>query len=162
MSLDAAMNDLDGDRRLESPPAGTCASAGGMKGSYGPRFAPPALLAFAQGQPARAAASALGLSVGTVHRLKQGYWPADSRWIMLAWEKYLARRSVVSSSWFLRRVRDGGLVRHAGAHYTSVQLSARTGQLLAVARNADGELIAQTLELPAERLSLRTVEEVAP
>jgi len=121
--------------------------------------APPDLLHFVRGLSKASAARALGLATGTIHRLRHGYWPDDPRKIMRAWERHQARCGVVASSWFLRRVRAAGVVRHAGIDYTATQLAARTGQLLALARGADGRLIAQTLELPAERLALAPVQE---
>ena len=74
--------------------------------------------------------------------------------LLAAWQRYKGRHSVVASGWFLRKVYAGGQVRHAGHAYTATGLAARTGQLLAVSRSADGGLLAQTLDLPAERLSL--------
>ncbi len=125
----------------------------------GPSSAPPDLLAFVRSQSVSGGTRTLRLSVGTIHRLRHGYWPSDSRKVIKAWEDYKARRAVVASAWFLRRVRPGGVVRHAGSDYTAHQLAARTGQLLAVARDAGGGLVAQTLELPAERLPLSRVQE---
>jgi hypothetical protein len=115
------------------------------------------LLAFVRSLPVSDAVRALGLAAGTISRLRHGYWPSDSRKIIKAWERYRAQRGVVASSWFMRRVRPGGVVCHAGRHYTALQLAARTGELLAVARAADGGLLAQTLNLPAERLLLAPV-----
>lgn len=96
----------------------------------------------------------LGLTRGTVYRLRDGYWPSNPSNILQAWGRYKAGRAVVDSSWFLRRVRSGGMVRHAGADFTAPCLPARVGQMLAVVRGADGCLLAQTLELPAERFTL--------
>ncbi len=130
-----------------------------QKRPSGPPNAPPDLLAFARSVSVSGAVRALGLAAGSISRLRNGYWPSDSRKIIKAWEDYKARRAVVASAWFLRRVRPGGVVRHAGSDYTAHQLAARTGQLLAVARDAGGALVAQTLELPAERLPLSRVQE---
>jgi hypothetical protein len=124
---------------------------------YGPEFPPPDLLVFVRGSSERDAVRALGLGKGTIQRLRHACWPSDPRKIMRAWEHYQARHGVITSSWFLRRVRPGGVVRHAGRDYTATQLAARTGQLLAVARDAGGGLMAQTLELPAERVPLAPV-----
>jgi len=96
----------------------------------------------------------LGFPRGTVHRLRHGYWPADPDKLLMTWGRFKASRSVVESSWFMRRVKADGTVRHAGHDYTAPRLAARAGQLLAVARSAEGGLLAQTLELPAERMSL--------
>ncbi len=125
----------------------------------GPSSAPSDLLAFVRSQPVSSARRALQLSTGTIHRLRHGYWPSDSRKIIEAWEGHKARRGVVVSAWFLRRVRPGGLIRHAGRNYGAHQLAVRTGEMLAVSRAADGGLIAQTLEMPAQRLALSLVVE---
>ena len=132
---------------------GTCASPAPCTRLQGPEFAPADLLLFLRENPIGDVTRALGLAKGTVHRLRHGYWPADPRKILQAWGRHKASRSVVGSSWFMRRVRPGGLVRHAGRQYTAGGLAARSGQHLAVAR-AGGGLIAQTLDLPAERLAL--------
>ena len=144
----ATGNDLDGGSSPSDVPGATCASLAPEKRLYGPASAPADLLNFVRAYAVRDAVAALGLAVGTVHRLRQGYWPADPRKIMEAWSQYKAKRGMEVSSWFLRRVRVGGLVRHAGADYSAPLLAARTGQMLAVARAADGGLLAQTLEMP--------------
>lgn len=133
---------------------GTCASIGTAGRLHGPDCPPADLLHFLREKPMGEVTRALGMAHGTVHRLRHGYWPSDPRKVMQAWGRYKSSRSVVASSWFIRRVRPGGMVRHAGVDYTAPRLAARTGDLLAVTRSADGDLLAQTLELPAERLSL--------
>lgn len=116
---------------------------------------------FVRGLPVREAADALRLSRGSVGRLRQGYWPDEPRKILQAWESYKASRGVVASGWFLRKVYAGGQVRHAGQFFTASGLAARTGQLLAVSRASNGGLLAQTLDLPAERISLSQLGGVA-
>lgn len=118
---------------------------------------PDDLAAFVTGTSLREVAAALKVSRTTAHRLQAGYWPADHRAIVRAWSAYKGRAGVVASSWFLRRVRPGGLVRHAGHDFSGPQLAARTGELLAVARAAGGDLLAQTLELPPARMLLQPV-----
>lgn len=159
MSLHAVQIIHLGAARAASSLGGTCASPAFAKRPSGPPAAPPDLQAFVCSLPVSDVVRALGLAAGTISRLRHGYWPADSRKIIKAWDGYRASRGVVASSWFLRRVRPGGLVCHAGRHYTALQLCARTGQLLAVAREEAGGLVAQTLELPAMRLPLTPVEE---
>ena len=132
----------------------TCAGVAPVAGLCGPAFAPQDLLDFVRAQSVRDAAHALGLSRGTVHELRKGYWPADPRKIMRAWSAHQGRAAVVGASWFIRRVRAGGMVRHAGQDFTAHELAARTGRMLAVTRASDGRLLAQTLELPAQRLPL--------
>ena len=139
-----------GDRVL----GGTDAAAMAQKRASGPQSAPSDLLEFLGGLSLRDAARSLGLSKGTVSRLREGYWPTDARKLLASWQRYKGRHSVVASGWFLRKVYAGGQVRHAGHAYTAAGLAARTGQLLAVSRSADGGLLAQTLDFPAERLSL--------
>jgi hypothetical protein len=148
------MNDLAGGTSRSSAPAGTCAYPAIENGLCGLQSAPADLLHFVGALSVADAVRALGLATGTIHRLRHGYWPGDPRKIIKAWDRYKGRHGIVSSSWFIRRVRPGGLVRHAGRDYTATELAARTGQLLAVARDAAGGLLAQTLELPAQRLPL--------
>lgn len=139
----------------------TSACINPVRGSYGPASAPSELLDFLRSQSVREAAETLGLARGTVHRLLNGYWPADNRKIVQAWSAYRGRTAVVGSSWFLRRVRTGGVVCHAGQEHTAPKLAARTGQLLAVARSRDGGLVAQTLDLHPERMPLVPVSLMA-
>ena len=121
----ATGNDLDGGSSPSDVPGATCASLAPEKRLYGPASAPSDLLNFVRAYAVRDAVAALGLAVGTVHRLRQGYWPADPRKSMEAWSQYKAKRGMEVSSWFLRRVRVGGLVRHAGADYSAPLLAAR-------------------------------------
>ncbi|MBS0401098.1 MAG: hypothetical protein JSS18_01235 [Proteobacteria bacterium] len=102
-------------------------------------------------------ARALGMSRRTAHRLRDGYWPRDARGILAYWESFKGRSASQVSSWFLRRVYPGGVVLHAGGHWSAHGLAVRVGQQLAVARS-DGGLLAQTLELPAQRFELVPME----
>lgn len=153
MTFNASMNDLDGAAGVAMGLGSTSASTGHKNAPAGQQSAPADLLAFVQGQSTAEACRALGLAKGTVHRLRHGYWPEDSRYIEQAWSAYQARTGRIASNWFLRRVRDG-LISHAGQQWSAPGLALRSGQLLAVARGGDGSLLAQTLELPAERLHL--------
>lgn len=132
---------------------GASASHQAEKRAQGPGCAPADLQHFLQAAPVVDVARELGLTRGTVYRLRAGYWPAGPDKILHAWSRYKAARGVVQS-WFLRRVRAGGVVPHAGQHFTAPGLAVRIGWMLALARAADGSLIAQTLELPAERFVL--------
>ena len=149
-NLDEMGRGVRADRVL----GGTSASQAGKNASTGLQSPPADLAAFVAAHSVREGAVALKLSRGSVGRLRQGYWPDDPRKVLQAWERYKASRGVVASGWFLRKVYAGGQVRHAGHAYTATGLAARTGQLLAVSRAADGGLLAQTLDLPAERISL--------
>ena len=159
MAANVPLDTFDAGCGPGNAPGDTCAGVTPVAGLCGPAFAPQDLLNFVRAQSVRDAAQDLGLSRGTVHELRKGYWPADPRKILQAWGRHKASRSVVGSSWFMRRVRPGGLVRHAGADFTAPRLAARTGAFLAVTRTADGSLLAQTLDLPAERLPLVPVGE---
>lgn len=160
MAAFAAGDGLDGDCGAPNGLGAACASPAHEKRLHGPANAPMDLLNFVRERSMGEVTRALGMAHGTVHRLRHGYWPSDPRKIMQAWGRYKGRRSIVASSWFLRRVRAGGTVRHAGIDYTAPRLAARTGQMLAVARGADGCLLAQTLELPAERMLLILADEM--
>ena len=158
MTAFASGNDLHTDCSPANSPGGTSAAVRTGSGVYGPALPPPDLLAFAQQTPVAQAAQDLGLARKTVYRLRQGYWPSDSRKILSAWAQFRGRTAQQASSWFLRRVHVGGVVRHAGREFTAHGLAARTGELLAVARTAGGGLLVQTLELPTERLPLAPVD----
>ncbi len=153
MPFNASMNDLDRGSSAATGLVSTSASVCPKNSSAGLQSAPTELLDFLRGQSNAQACRALGIAHGTVHRLRNGYWPEDDRRILQAWNDYKARTGRISSNWFLRRVRDG-LISHAGQQWSAPGLSLRSGQLLAVARGTDGNLLAQTLELPAERLHL--------
>lgn len=161
MLVHPPMNDLDGAPRVSMGMVSTSARPASENRSYGPQSAPSDFLEFVRALPVREAANALRLSPGTVHRLIQGYWPSDPRKIVQAWSAHKARVGRIASSWFLRRIRTGGWVSHAGKCWTAPGLATRTGELLAVARAEDGTLLAQTLELPAERLQLQQKESEA-
>ena len=148
-----AMDTLDRAPRAANAAGGTHASPTPKNRSSTPISAPADLLHFVRESGASDVARELGLTRATVYRLRDGYWPSNPANILHAWARYKAGRGSVDS-WFLRRVRAGGVVRHAGQDYSAPGLPARTGQMLAVARAANGSLIAQTLELPAERIAL--------
>jgi hypothetical protein len=154
VSANGAMNDFDGPSGGPNRLAGTSVAANGSNRASGLKTAPPELLEFACAGSVRDAAHALGLSVGTVHQLRAGYWPEDPRRILRKWSEYKGRTGRIASSWFLRRVRAGGVVAHAGCDWGGVGLAQRVGELVAVARSPDGGLLAQTLELPAQRIPL--------
>lgn len=119
-----------------------------------PENAPADLLAFVGATAVTEVARVLGMSRKTAYRLRQGYWPADARALLKAWDTYKGRNTHQQSGWFLRRIHTGGVVRHAGYEWTAPGLAVRIGQTLAVARATDSALLAQTLELPSERFTL--------
>ncbi len=134
-----------------STPDGHCNARDG-------RFCLPVdLAAFIARQPIRHVAKALGIGVGTAHQLRHGQWHQDAQCLLDAWRHCKGRES----GWFLRRVHVGGTVRHAGRTWTALGLAERDTQTLAVARAADGSLLAQTLDMPHERLALVQVNALA-
>ena len=142
---DAAGNDLHSGCGPQSARGGATALTRANSRLSGPQSAPPALLAFLDEVSVSDAADALGMSRKQVHRVRHGYWPADSRKIMAAWVAYQGRSAAVASSWFLRRVQSGALVRQGAQVYTGPRLGEHVGKLLALARTVDGGLVAQTL-----------------
>lgn len=148
-----AMDAFDMDCGPGEASVDTSAATFGFEAASGPISAPADLLAFVKVRPVREAATCLNLSRGTVHNLQKGYWPADPRKIMQGWDAYKGRSVQRATSWFIRRVAPDGL-RHGGKLYAAPQLAGRAGELLAVARAANGGLLAQSLELPAERFTL--------
>jgi len=143
-----------------SGPQGVRSTGAGVQAANAPEGAvevPPDLHAFVQSKTVTEVARALGMSRRTAHRIRLGYWPGDDRALLAAWATYCGRSAQQQSGWFLRRVHAGGLVRHAGIEWTATGLAARTGQTLAVARAVGDALLAQTLELPSQRLALAPV-----
>lgn len=149
----ASMDAFDTDCRPGAGWVDTNAATCPVTALIGPNSAPPDLLAFVRTHAVREAASCLGLSRGTVYNLQKGYWPADCRNLLDAWQSYKGRTVKRSTSWFLRRVSAEG-VRHGGKFYSSPYLAGREGELIAVARSAEGDLLAVSLELPTERFLL--------
>jgi hypothetical protein len=154
MGANAVLPDLPAGFSRDQGVAGTTPASRPVRGSYGPKSAPPDLLAFVQAHRPVQAARELGLSERTVSRLAAGYWPADARTVVAAWSAYCGRTAARKTRWFLRRVHPGGIVRHSPLAYTGQGLEGRIGQLVAVARAEGGALVAQTLELPITRLAL--------
>lgn len=160
-NADAAQTVHSAPRCGRTPQGGTSAAKPAPRAPEGRVCAPPDLAAFLVASTTSEVARALQVSRGTAHRLTNGYWPADARALVAAWDAYRGRSASQRSDWFLRRVYPGGLVRHAGKQWSAPSLDQRIGQTLAVAR-ADGEvLLAQTLEMPPRRLSLSPVSEGA-
>lgn len=151
-------DEMDAPPSPHHGPGGTCGTHRPVCGLAGPISPPADLLAFVRSQPVRHAAAALGLARGQIYRIVNGYWPGDPRRTLAAWDAYRGRTDAPGSSWFLRRVLPGGVVRHARSLYTSASLAYRVGTLVAVARVAGGGLLVQTLELPAQRFVLSRVE----
>lgn len=152
-TVNACGNDLPVGVGASNVAAHVMAPPSGFGASEGLVVAPPDLVGFLESVSVGEACQALGLSRRTAHRVRHGYWPTDPRKIMSAWVAYKGRTVQRATSWFVRRVSPDG-VRHGGKLYQASQLAGRAGELLAVARAADGGLLAQALELPAERFTL--------
>lgn len=165
MNLDGLVQGADSDRTNLVRPASrehgrgaATASPRAKNRSEGLQSAPPDLLAFLTDNTLSDAVEALRLSRPQIVRLRGGYWPTDARKITQAWDAFKGRHFVRSTSWFLRRVGADGLLRHGRHAYSAAKLASRAGELLAVARSADGALVAVALELPAERITLQRLE----
>lgn len=153
----AAQNVPFAGRRVDRASGATVTRPRAANASCAPKSAPRDLLGFAGGQSVRAAARALSVSAGTISRLRAGYWPRDASFLLARWSDYKARHGRTPHGWFVRVVYEGGVVRHASSLWTAPQLRARIGQSVACTRAFDGTLLAQTLDLPAERIALTRV-----
>lgn len=154
MSVNRPGNDLHTGTRAAKGAGGTGARQEGV-GAPGARFCVPSdLAAFVVAHTVTEVAAALGMSRHTAYRLREGYWPRDVRAILSHWDGYKGRSAQQQGRWLLRRVYPGGAVLHAGRTWSARGLAVRVGQSLAVARTVDGVLLAQTLDLPAQRLVL--------
>lgn len=96
----------------------------------------------------------LGVGQSTAMRLKTGYWPADARKLLAAWDAYKGRVAPQQTRWVLRRVSSVGNVGYGCRTWSAPALQARTDQTVAVARIDDTRLLVQTIDLPAERFEL--------
>lgn len=150
----ARMNTFDRPWRACSEAAATAGAAACENAASAPKTPPAEFVQFVHAGSVREAAGLLRLSPGLVYRLRQGYWPVDPRRILRAWADYKGRAGRIESSWFLRRVRSDGCLLHAGRAWSGPGLAQRAGCLVAVARVGGGALLAQTLELPAQRIAL--------
>ena len=117
---------------------------------------PPDLAAFLSMATARQASATLGATGTQVRQLRAGEIGVPPR-VLGRWLACRARYLVPCAPWQVRRVDAQGAVRLAGRRYASPALQPRAGQQINVALLADGRLLAQTLELPAQRLPLAAV-----
>lgn len=152
-----ALDVLDRGASAERTAGGTSGSPAAKNRATGRKSAPPELLAFVRLESVTTAAGALGLTRQTIYRLREGYWPRNADKIMAAWRTCQGELADRASRWVMRRVYPGGMVLHARRWWTADGLAGRTDQSLALARTSEGQLLAQTLELPPERLLLREV-----
>lgn len=157
-SANAERNDLPmGSSRVRRA-VGASVPPGPKSAAKGAHSMPAELTDFVRSCTVSEVASALQVDRRTVQRLRNGYWPVDSRKLRAAWSAYKGRTGITAKRWVLRCVYPGGLLRQGRHAYTAQQLGARVGELLAVARSVDGALIAQPLQPPMERFALQRLE----
>lgn len=156
MAANAPMGKNGRARSAERAGAAPTPCARPCAGLGGPFAPPPDLLAFLRSQPERAAAQALGLSHGMVHKLKAGYWPTDPRRVLAAWGRHQAAFGSGQGNDGVRRVQADGSVSVRGARYGGVGLV--PGTLCLVYPQAGGTLQVQPLQALAP-LVLRPLPE---
>ena len=119
---------------------------------------PPDLRAFLRNRSVTEIADFLQLGKGTASRIKRGIYPHAPTKLLKRWEAVRAIGAVPVGTWALRRVLADAMVHAAilydGALYSGAGLQGMQGRQLAVTRTANGGLLAQTLDIPPERLQL--------
>ena len=122
---------------------------------------PPDLRAFLRNRSVTEIAELLQLGKGTASRIKRGIYPHAPNKLLKRWEAVKAAGAVPVGTWALRRVMADATVHEAvlwgGALYSGAGLFGMRGRQIAVAPTADGGLLAQTLDLPPQRLPLTPV-----
>lgn len=124
---------------------------------------PPVLRAFLRHRSVTEIADLLQLGKGTASRIKRGIYPHAPHKLIKRWEAVRAAGAVPVGTWALRRVMADATVHEAvlwgGVLYSGAGLFGMRGRQVAVAPMADGGLLAQTLDLPPQRLPLTAVVE---
>lgn len=124
---------------------------------------PPDLRAFLRNRSVTEIAELLQLGKGTASRIKRGIYPHAPNKLLKRWESVRAAGAVPVGTWALRRVMTDAKVHEAvlwgGMLYSGAGLIGMRGRQIAVAPTADGGLLAQTLDLPPQRLPLTPVGE---
>ena len=124
---------------------------------------PPDLRAFLRNRSVTEIAELLQLGKGTASRIKRGIYPHAPTKLLKRWAVVRAAGAVPVGTWALRRVMADASVHAAvlwgGMLYSGAGLLGMQGRQVAVAPTANGGLLAQTLELPSERLPLLPVGE---
>ena len=124
---------------------------------------PPDLRAFLRNRSVTEIADFLQLGKGTASRIKRGIYPHAPTKLLKRWAVVRAAGAVPVGTWALRRVMADASVHAAvlwgGMLYSGAGLLGMQGRQVAVAPTANGGLLAQTLDLPAERLPLVPVGE---
>ena len=123
----------------------------------------PDLRAFLRNRSVTEIAELLQLGKGTASRIKRGIYPHAPTKLLKRWAVVRAAGAVPVGTWALRRVMADASVHAAvlwgGMLYSGAGLLGMQGRQVAVAPTANGGLLAQTLDLPAERLPLVPVGE---
>ena len=124
---------------------------------------PPDLRAFLRNRSVTEIAELLQLGKGTASRIKRGIYPHAPTKLLKRWEAVRAAGAVPVGTWALRRVMADATAHEAvlwgGMLYSGAGLLGMRGRQIAVAPTADGSLLGQTLDLPAQRLPLVPVGE---
>lgn len=119
---------------------------------------PPDLREFLRNRSVTEIAELLSLGKGTASRIRRGIYPHAPHRLIERWESVRAKGAVPVGAWSLRRVMADATVHEAvlwgGALYSGAGLVGLRGHQVAVVATADGGLLAQTLELPPQRLLL--------
>ena len=124
---------------------------------------PPDLREFLRSRSVAEIAKLMQLGKGTASRIKRGIYPHAPTKLLKRWAVVRAAGAVPVGTWALRRVMADASVHAAvlwgGMLYSGAGLLGMQGRQVAVAPTANGGLLAQTLDLPAERLPLVPVGE---
>lgn len=122
---------------------------------------PPDLRAFLRNRSVTEIAELLHLGKGTASRIKRGIYPHAPHKLLKRWEAVRAAGAVPVGTWAIRRVMADATVHEAvlfdGMLYSGAGLFGMRGRQIVVAPTADGGLLAQTLDLPPQRLPLTLV-----
>lgn len=124
---------------------------------------PPDLREFLRNRSVTEIAKLLNMGKGTASRIKRGIYPHAPHKLLKRWEAVRAAGTVPVGTWAIRRVMADATVHEVvlfdGVLYSGAGLFGMRGRQIAVAPTADGGLLAQTLDLPPQRLPLTLVGE---
>lgn len=144
-------------------PGDTSMAGAAQKPLAGLHGLPPDLRAFLRNRSVTEIAELLQLGKGTASRIKRGIYPHAPTKLLKRWEAVRATGAVPVGTWALRRVMADAMVHEAvlwgGMLYSGAGLLGMRGRQIAVAPTADGGLLAQTLDMPPQRLPLTPVAE---
>lgn len=132
-----------------------CAAENALEGLYS---VPPDLREFLRNHTVTEVAELLRIGKGTASRIKRGIYPHAPTTLIRRWEALRVDGAVQVGTWALRRVMACAAVHEAvlwgGVLYSGAGLHGMRGRQIAVAPMADGGLLAQTMDLPAQRFAL--------